>query len=145
MMMKRVLAALLVAPAPVFLFLSVFLVEPRFGLSDALASIAIAFALSYGFMWVTAPPITIVLERFGWRSWACYLSALLLAVVLSVAVLTFLEEAVPHPDPTNHSPLAALTLRDGGWVIALALWSPLVAIMTALFWSRVTTAEAEAY
>lgn len=78
--------AALIAPIPFFLLLLIGLVEPSFGWTDAVFSVGVSAACSYGFMFVAGLPTHFILRRFGWQSWAHFLPILKSIVVGRVNV-----------------------------------------------------------
>jgi hypothetical protein len=135
--MRNTLRGLVVAPAPVFLLICLFLVRPSLGVADVLFGIGLALTASYGFMLLAGLPIHLILRRLRWQGWTHYVWAFLVGLLVVVVVLAWIEGTPPPPRPDDNSPFAALTLREGGGILLFTLCSPLVAIMASMFWSRV--------
>ena len=127
---------LLVAPAPIFLLVSLLLVRPSLGWSDAMHSAGMALACSYGFMLAAGLPAHLLLRWIHWQTWTHYFWGFCLALALAVGVMTALEGYPSLPLANDNSPFAALTLRGGGWMFLFLVCLPLVAVMASMFWSR---------
>ena len=126
--------AALIAPIPFFLLLLIGLVEPSFGWTDAVFSVGVSAACSYGFMFVAGLPTHFILRRFGWQSWAHYVCGFLMALIIVVILFTTMESPPLPPLPHDSSPFEQFSLRDGGWMLVLAFFSPIAALMALLFW-----------
>ena len=139
--MSNTMRAALIAPTPIFVILLLLFISPSLGWLDAVATVGIALACSYGFMLAVGLPTHLMLHRMGWQDWTQYVLGFLLALGLVILMLTAVEGS-PQPSLLDdNSPFAALTLRGGGWLLMFVLCSPLVLIMASIFWQQIVRVE----
>ena len=128
--------AAVIASTPVFLLLLLVFVRPSLGWADMRFGFGMAAACSYGFMLIAGLPTHAILRWLGWQGWTHYVFGFLLALTAVMLTLTALEGTPPPPLPDDNSPFATFTLKGGGWLLVLALCSPLASVMASMFWRR---------
>jgi hypothetical protein len=124
---------MVVATAPIFAIVALFITRPSLGWVDVAISLGIAFAASYGIL-IAAIPIHLMLRQFNRKDFASYLLAFLLALVALIAISTMVEGSSPPPMPNDNSPFAEMTLRNGGWIFSFIAGTPIVTAMASIFW-----------